>query len=211
MVTKVKIYIEGSKRGSDSKYERIRCREAFGKLFEKAGFKGRLPERIPCGGRSNAFRGFQIGLKNHTQTSLLLVDSEDLVIGLTEEIDNDFAWKHLKTRDKWDRPESACNHQVLLMATCMESWICADQATILEHYGTAQIQKNALPTIPILETHDHQNVQQALLHATRNSTKPYKKGDHSFDLLAKLNPDVLSKHLSQFRRLKAILDKVLPK
>ncbi len=209
MVIDVKIYIEGA---GESKEVRTRCREGFRKLFEKAGFKeGRMPRTVACGSRDQAFINFKTGLKNSVQVSLLLVDSEDPVVNITDEEDSDFAWKHLEARDKWNRPESATNHQALLMATCMESWICADQEAILEHYGAAQVQQNALPTLPIIETHDRHKVQGALLHATRHSTKPYQKGNRSFDLLAKLNPEMLDKHLSQFRRLMAVLDKVMPK
>ncbi|MBC7777234.1 MAG: DUF4276 family protein [Phycisphaerae bacterium] len=205
----MKIYIEG---GGNSKEERARCREGFRKLFEKAGFsEGRMPRTVACGSRNDAFKDFQIGLKSRAQVSLMLVDSEDPVANITEDVDNNCVWQHLKTRDGWVRPESAANRQALLMATCMESWICADQATIFEHYGTTQVQRNALPSLPILETHDRHLVQDKLGHATRNSTKPYKKGNRSFDLLAKLNPDTLKRHLSQFRRLVAVLNEVMPK
>lgn len=198
-----KVYIEG---GGNSKEERARCREGFRKLFEKTGLKeSQMPRLVACGSRGETFKNFQIGLANPKQDSLMLVDSEDPIEDITEAVDSDFAWRHLKQRDKWKRPPMAANDQVLLMATCMESWICADQAAIIEHYGTAQVQKNALPSLQSLEAHDRHKVQNALAHATRNSTKPYKKGNRSFDLLSKLEPEVLKKHLSQFRRLCKIL------
>lgn len=206
-MTEVKIYIEG---GGSSKEERTRCREGFRKLIEKSGFsEGRMPRTVACGGRSDTFRNFQIGLINRVQVSLLLVDSEDPIADLTDEVDNDFAWRHLKTRDGWNRPDGADNHQALLMATCMESWIAADTDTILEHYGAAQVQKNALPSLANLEIRNRHDIQDALAHATRNSKKSYQKGVRSFDLLAVLNPEILSAHLSQFRRLISVLNEVM--
>lgn len=128
----VKIYIEG---GGNSKEEMARCREGFRKLIEKAGFADRMPRTVACGGRNEAFNDFQTGLKNNDQVSLLLVDSEDPVSELTERADHDFAWRHLQARDNWTKPPGTGNHQAMLMATCMESWICAERQTLREHYG----------------------------------------------------------------------------
>lgn len=134
-----KIYIEG---GGNSKEERARCREGFRKLFEKTGLRdAQMPRLVACGSRGETFKGFQIGLENPKQDSLMLVDSEDPVEGIAEAVDSDFAWRHLEQRDKWKRPPMAANDQVLLMATCMESWICADQAAIVEHYGPHRYKK----------------------------------------------------------------------
>lgn len=202
----VKIYIEG---GGNSKEEKARCREGFRKLIEKAGFTDRMPRAVACGGRNETFSDFQTGLQNKNQVSLLLVDSEDIVTGLTATVDHDFAWQHLQTRDNWTRPLGTTNNQALLMATCMESWICADRQTIREHYGTKDLQENALPSLIDLENRDRHNIQDALAHATRKSTKAYRKGTRSFELLAKLNTETLETNLSQFKRLKEILKEVL--
>lgn len=206
-MTEVKIYIEG---GGNSKEERSRCREGFRKLIEKAGFTGRAPRTVACGGRNEAFNDFQTGLKNPNQISLLLVDSEDPVADITDEVDNDFAWRHLRTRDGWVRPDGTQNRQALLMATCMESWISADRAAIFEHCGPTQVQGNALSPLANLETRDRHEIQDALSHATRNSKKSYKKGVRSFDLLAALNPETLDAHLSQFRRFVSVLNEAMP-
>lgn len=205
----IRIYIEG---WADSKEDRIRCREGFHKLLEKAGFRGhgRLPGLDLCGSRDTTFRDFQISLINTNRISLLLVDSEDPIAGITDEIDNNFAWRHLKVRDKWTRPLNTHNRQALLMATCMESWIAADRAALNEHYGSPDLQVSALPPLFDLENRHRHDVQDALAHASRASKKSYAKGKRSFEILAKLNPDTLIKHLSQFRRFIKVLKAVLP-
>ena len=38
-----RIYIEGGAKGHDSKEVKLRCQEAFHKLLDKMGFKGRKP------------------------------------------------------------------------------------------------------------------------------------------------------------------------
>lgn len=206
LVMDVKIYIEG---GGNSKEEHIRFREGFRKLIEKTGV-AKMPRTVPCGGRGETFRDFKNGLRNPSQVSLLLLDSEDPVTDLTDEIDNDFAWRHLAARDRWQRPDETQNHQAMLMATCMETWITADRASLREHFG-AQIQENALPPLQNLEARDRHIVQDALAHATRNSKKAYRKGLRSFEVLAVLSPEALAAHLTQFRRFISVLEKVLGK
>ena len=202
----MKIYIEG---GGNSKEEHIRFREGFRKLIEKTGV-ARMPRTVACGGRGETFRDFKNGLRNEHQVSLLLVDSEDPAADLTDEVDNDFAWRHLAARDGWVRPEGTRNRQVMLMATCMETWIAADRASLRNHYG-AQIRENALPPLQNLESRNRHAVQDALAHATRDSKKSYEKGVRSFEVFAVLNPDVLKEYLTQFRRFVAVLEEVLGK
>jgi hypothetical protein len=52
-------------------------------------------------------------------------------------------------------------------------------------------------------------VQDRLEQATSTTTKPYRKGKHSFDLLAKLNPKVLAQQLPSFNRAMTILQQKL--
>ncbi len=49
---KITIYVEG---GGDTRRQQTDCRKAFSKFFEKAGFKGKMPTIIACGGRSIAY------------------------------------------------------------------------------------------------------------------------------------------------------------
>jgi hypothetical protein len=122
------IYLEG---GGDSQELKIRCREGFKKLLEKCAFKGRMPKLVACGGRESAFDRFKTG---HTNASpdeyvAMLIDSEDPVA------DHYTPWAHLRLRDGWEQPSDAEDNQVLLMTTCMETWILVDRAALARHYG----------------------------------------------------------------------------
>jgi len=54
----------------------------------------------------------------------MLVVSEDPIA------DEEEPWQHLRQSpdDNWDPPTGATDNQVLLMTTCMETWIVADRA-----------------------------------------------------------------------------------
>ena len=51
--------------------------------------------------------------------------------------------------------------------------------------------------------------QDKLCKATRDCTNAYTKGKRSFEVLGKLTPDELEKHLPSFRRVRRILKKKL--
>lgn len=201
-----RIYLEG---GGESKELKVRCREGFSQLLINAGFTGRMPRPVACGGRDSAFDLFATGFKNENHQSLLLVDSEDPIKNGSDEPDDDFAWRHLKTRDNWHRPDGAKNHQALLMATCMETWIAADRASLEDFYGKKVINLKPLPSLVNLENAHRHEVLKALVNATAKSLKSYKKGNRSFELLGQLNPAVLEIHCLQFRRFKKVLEKIL--
>lgn len=194
------IYIEGG----ESREDKIRCREGFRKLIEKAGFSGIMPRLTACGGRESAFDDFKTahaGRKVNDYIAML-VDSEDPITDLEK------TWDHLKRRDQWDKPAGAMDEQVLLMTTCMETWIITDQAALQEHYGQ-KLQKNALPSLIELENRDRHVVHDNLVHASRNCTNAYSKGKRSFEVLAKIDPAVLKQHLPSFRRVDRILKEKL--
>ncbi|GAB4422603.1 MAG: DUF4276 family protein [Bacteroidia bacterium] len=209
----VKMYVEGA---SGSKEQRIRTQRSFSTLLTKAGFGGRMPQLIACGGKQQAYddfctamRGSSRQRKGQLSYPLLLVDSEDPLAELIEQTDHDFAWAHLHTRDRWKRPADSDSRQALLMATCMECWIAADRSSLSSYYGK-EIAVQQLPPLHNLENRDRHDVLRSLQHATRTSKKPYAKGHVSFALLAEVNPVVLRQQLSQFRRMIAVLDEVLP-
>lgn len=199
----VKIYVEG---GGDSKELRIRCREGFRKLIEKAGFSGHMPGIIACGGRGAAFDHFNTAFETSGEADcpILLVDSEDpLAEGATP-------WQHLRTRDGWEEPIGARDEQVQLMVTCMETWIMADRAALREIFGN-ELQTNALLPDINLEQYSRDRVQTVLEQATRNCGKnrTYKKGKRSFQILESLNPNTLKQHLPNFKRFIETLEMLL--
>lgn len=208
---KVTIFLEG---GGDTETQKAQCRQAFQRLFEKAGFtRPKAPALVACGGRNQTFNTFKAALAAGKDAYLvLLVDSEDPVINTDESFDSDMAWKHLKQRDGWERPAHAANDQAQLMATCMETWIMADQAAVKAFFGS-ELQASALLPLLNLEARGRHEVQQVLEHATRNCGKgrSYTKGKKSFAVLATLNPATLQQHLPHFRRLIATLNRYLSK
>jgi hypothetical protein len=192
------IYLEG---GGDARDLQIRCREGFRKLLERCGYAGRLPKLVACGGRGATFDAFKTALASARKGDFvaLWIDSEDPVA------DIEAPWEHLRKRDGWEKPKGATDEQVLLMTTCMETWIVADRVTLAEHYG-AKLQKSALPKLHNLEGKDRNTIQDALTGATRRCSNAYTKGKRSFEVLGKLDPAVLRAHVPSFARVCRILD-----
>jgi hypothetical protein len=195
------IYLEGGASGPDSKDLQIRCREGFRKLLEKCDYKGRMPHLVACGSRDSAFDDFKIALaeKRASDYVAMWIDSEDPLTDL------EATWLHLNGRDKWTQPAGAADDQVLFMTTCMETLVAADHAALADDYG-AKLQLSALPPLVQLENRGRHDVQDKLVHATRNCTNAYAKGKRSFEVLAKLTPSALAEYLPSFVRTRRILD-----
>ncbi|MCG3179739.1 MAG: hypothetical protein BIFFINMI_02082 [Phycisphaerae bacterium] len=168
------------------------------------GLVGRLPQAVPGGGRDKTFDMFRTAHRtSHAgQFVALLVDSEVPVA------DNERPWAHLKGRDGWDRPTDVEDEQALLMVTCMETWIATDRATLRENFDQ-HLQESALPAVNGMESRTREAIQDALAHATRNCAAPYAKGRRSFEIVGKLNPQELRRHLPAFERIARVLNKKL--
>lgn len=194
------LYLEGGGSGPDSKALQSRCREGFRKLLEKCDFKLRMPRTFACGGRASTFDDFKTAHRNKATGDYvaMLIDSEDPLADL------EAAWQHLAERDHWEQPAGATNDQVLFMTTCMETWVVADRAALRRHYGS-KLQVSALPPLVQLEACGRHDVQDKLAHATRNCSNAYTKGKRSFEVLAKLTPEILVEHLPSFARTRRIL------
>ena len=128
----------------------------------------------------------------------MLIDSEEPMADIEK------TWSHLRERDGWAKPVGSDDEQVLLMVTCMETWIVADRHTLQSHYGS-ELQDTALPALNDIESRSCDSIQDSLLHATRNCTNAYEKGKRSFQVLSKLDPDELQKRLPGFVRCKRVL------
>ena len=189
MVKTVTIYLEG---GGDSGELKRRCREGFRKLLENCSFK-RMPKLVACGGRGNAFDRFCTAHTDGREDAILLVDSEDPIA------DIDKTWPHLKLRDNWEKPDGAQDEQVLLMTTCMETWIVADRAALRTFY-TSELKENQLPPLVNLEGRERHSVQDSLQNATKDCKNKYEKGKRSFEVLAVLTRATLEQHLPSFKR-----------
>lgn len=206
----VKIYIEGG--GDNNKLLQIQCRTGFRQLIEKAGFIGRMPATVACGGRESAFNDFKTAVVNSKEDEyvILLVDSEEPISSSDVMPDSNYAWDHLLTRDKWERPHGVSADQAQLMVTCMETWIMADRKAMSDIFG-AQLQMSALLPENNLEIRPRHEVQDKLAHATRDCGKDrtYTKGKRSFMIIGKLNPETLKAHLPYFRRFIETLEQHL--
>ncbi|MDX2134731.1 MAG: DUF4276 family protein [Saprospiraceae bacterium] len=195
------IYLEG---GGNAKDLMLRCEKAFRLLLEKAGFRGRMPRLVASGGRNQAFSDFKTAHANAKNRYVaMLIDSEEPF-----DPNRESPWQHLSIRDQWEQPDGAVDEQVLFMATCMETWVIADRPTLRKHYR-GRLQENALPPMNNLENRPRQEVQQQLETATRSCTNAYQKGKRSFEVLGQLDPEELERHLPNFRRIAAILNRQL--
>lgn len=201
------IYIEGgaggpNADGTSSKELTTRCQKAFHKLLNKIGFSGRMPRLVACGGRGKVFDRFATALRTSEASYIAMwIDSEEALSNVEQ------AWQHLaqvSTVPQWQRPGSATDDQVLFMTTCMETWIVADRAALRVHYGQ-ELNENPLPSTFDLEKRHRHMVQGALITATKNCSNAYAKGVRSFQILEKLDPDELRKHLPSFVRVERIL------
>lgn len=176
----IKLYVEG---GGDTADLKIRCREGFRKFLEKAGFQGRMPRIVACGGRRRAFESFRNALEQG-DAALLLIDSEDLMTSQSP-------WRYLadRTGDGFAKPAHADDGHCHLMVVCMESWFLADVEALKRFYG-AEFNENALPGNPRIEQIPKQDVYQALAAATARcgAKERYSKGRHSFLLLRDIDP-----------------------
>lgn len=197
------IFLEGG--AEKDRRQRIRCQQAFHDLLDRMGFSGRKPTLVACGSRNNAYQKFVAEMSKPEPGAdwfAMWIDSEDPIAEKEE------TWKHLKTRDEWDRPQGADDEQVLFMTTCMETWIVADHETLQKHYDGQELVKNRLPRSSNLENVPREKVYQGLKGATERTRNPFEKGKPAFELFGKLNPEALS-ILPSFTRAKRILKEKL--
>jgi len=180
-VVAVKLYVEG---GGDSEALQRRCREGFRGFLEKAGFAGRMPRIVACGGRQSAYDRFKIACES-SETALLLIDSEVCV-------STPSPWSHLMNRpgDGFAKPRNASDGHCHLMVVCMESWFLADKDAISRFFGQG-FHAGALPQNTDIEAVSKDDVYAGMQSATSHcKTKaPYGKGDHSFRILLLIAPE----------------------
>lgn len=186
----VKLYVEG---GGDTAALKTACREGFAKFLEQAGLKGRMPRIVACGSRHDAYDSFCTAVKMG-EPAFLLVDSEAPVATQHQHGHPNtwLPWEHLAKRhgDEWPKPEKTDELQCHLMVQCMENWFLADRAVLKSFFGQG-FQDNQLPAAAnAVESVAKQQVYQSLADATRTcKTKAqYGKGEHSFKLLAMIDP-----------------------
>ena len=180
---RIKIIVEG---GGETKLLRSKCRQGFSKFFSKTGMEHQKPSVIASGSRRSAFDDFCAAVHRAKKDEfiVLLVDSEDPIAAGSS------PWQHLKARDSWNQPSDATDDQVHLMVQCMEAWFLADKDCLVAYYGN-DFNQNALPARQDIENIAKNDVLNGLKNATRSgvSKGEYGKGQHSFDILAQIDPD----------------------
>ncbi len=201
----VKLFVEG---GGDDDSLKTECRKAFSRLLERAGFEGRMPRIVACGGRQNAFNRFCSAVDGSSsgELALLLVDSE-------EPVDCESPWEHVAQQNgqPWRCPEGVTDDHLHLMVQCMETWIVADRQALQSYYGHG-FNETALGSAKAsLESAGRHDLRARLEKATRSAkTKgTYSKGQHSFKLLGELDPERVRKACPWAERFFSTLDRLL--
>lgn len=193
-MVKVTVYVEGGGRGRLA----TDCRKGFSEFFRKAGLVGHMPSVVACGSRVDAFDRFCIALSDakSDEVPLLLVDSEGPVRSRWS------AWQHMASPpDRWERPPNSRNEQAQMMVQCMESWFLGDVSALESYFGpgfrSATIpQRNDIERVPKVD------VFEQLESASRGSKKrTYSKGRHSFDILARIDPEKVIRRSHFAKRL----------
>ena len=187
----MKLYVEG---GGDSAALKAACREGFTTFITKAGLSKR-PRVVACGSRSDAYESFCTAIAAG-EDAMLLVDSEEVIAATHQPDMKDpttwLPWAHLKARkgDGWEKPKRSADTDCHVMVQVMESWFLTDRATLQTFFGQG-FNASALPAAanPI-EGVSKTTVYNTLEQATKNckTKSAYGKGEHSFKILAKVDP-----------------------
>jgi len=198
----VKVYVEGG--GDHNKALQSESRRGFSEFFRKAGLVGRMPRVVACGGRRNAYESFRSSQENpgRNEHPILLVDSEAPVA--------DQPWDHVRLRegDGWERPAGASDDQIHFMVQTMEAWFHADKDELQSYYGqgfrpAALSQRLEVESIPKID------LFAGLKAATRSCIKgEYSKGEHSFQILARIDPARVRTSSPHAARLLSVLDRI---
>ena len=182
-MVELSLFVEG---GGDTNKLRIDCKRGFRIFLEKSGLKGKMPTIVAGGSGAQAYDKFCTALKMG-QRALLLVDSETAV---SETLTS--PWIHLRNRpgDSWEKPDAATDEHCHLMVQCMENWFLADRDTLRVFFGQGYHDGSLPPPGRNLETVAKHTTIESLKNATKDcKTKArYHKGEHSFELLARIDP-----------------------
>ena len=186
----VKLFVEG---GGEGKVLRTECRQAISEFLKKAGLAGCLPRMVASGSRGQAYDDFCTAVRS-SEPALLLIDSEGPVPPECQagEPETWRPWAHLAQRadDGWSMPVGATDRHCHLMVECMESWFLADRATLAAFFDPG-FRPTALPAdTRAIESVGKVQLFDALRAATKDckTKSQYGKGEHSFKLLASIDP-----------------------
>jgi len=199
----VRVYVEGG--GDRNKALQTQCRKGFSEFLSKAGLKGRKPGIVACGGRHRAYESFRTSHENAGPGDfpVLLVDSEAPVA------EREDPWGHVKQRpgDGWERPRNALTDQLHFMVQAMEAWFYADKEVLQQYYGQG-FRMGALSQRPDVENIPKADLLPGLERATKDCRKgEYSKAEHSFQILARVDPTKVRGASPHAARFLSILDR----
>lgn len=150
-------------------------------------------------GGGDAYDSFCTAIAND-EDAMLLVDSEALVIAIAQPGNADhqedrkqwLPWQHLRQRegDGWEKPVQSNDRQCHFMAQCMESWFLTDKEALKVFFGQG-FNQNSLPRTFHIEQVPKNEVYESLARASANcrTKSKYGKSEHSFKLLALIDPE----------------------
>lgn len=200
----IRIYVEG---GGDQRSGKDVLQRGFSQFLNsirEMARERRISFRvIACGSRNSAFDDFRIALGAHPDAiNIMLVDAE-------EPLQQTNPWEHLRHRDpSWDLPKLPDIHCHLMTQT-MEAWVIADINALRAYYGQG-FNPNPFPGNPDVEAITKERLEQALIDATRNTSKgEYHKIRHGPDILARADHNVVCGRASCCRRLFETLRKMI--
>ncbi len=151
------------------------------------------PKVIPCGGRSETFKRL-CAAHARGEPCALLVDSEEPVAS------GDSVRQHLWKRDQWKMPGGVRDEQLHLFVQVMESWFLADPEGCAKHLKKG-FRSQDLSGRPI-ESVSKKDVYQSLAKAVGEiAAKSYSKGQHSFGVIACLDPAKVEQASPSAKRL----------
>ncbi len=176
------VYVEGG--GDRRSY--TACRKAFGAFFGRVLGDRPKARIVACGARHQAYEDFRRSLKDDPKIfAVLLVDSENPVM---EGVD---AATHLRKQDDWTDLQPG--QSIHLMVQCMESWFLADKRALSTYYGDG-FREQTLPANPRIEQIPKGDVLSGLRIATRGTRiGSYHKTRHAFDILERIDPEMVKK------------------
>jgi len=193
-MVRVTVYVEGGGRGRLA----TDCRKGFSEFLRKVGLEGHMPSIVACGSRSDAYARFCVALSDAEvgEIPLLLVDSEGPVLPRRS------VWQHLaRSPDRWESPQGSPDEQAHLMVQCMESWFFADISALEMYFGSG-FRSATIPQRSDIERIPKDDVVEQLESASRGSNKrAYNKGRHSFDILARIDPEKVIRRSRFAKRL----------
>lgn len=195
----------GGERGQPSKSLAIKMRYSFKSFISRARIDQGDFKIVRCGSRDQAFNEFRKDIQNRKlgTVPLLLVDSEDPVPSNTN------PWEFVYKRDHWDRPDEARDEHLHLMTQCMETWFLADLNALEKYFGNG-FNRNCLPKTSPIEDALKIDIIKGIDDAARNTAKRcYDKGEHSFEILAMIDPLMVQEQSPWACRLFKLLDDIL--